>query len=323
MIHCEVYKLDYIEKMLGEPVNRQEWRGINAIPYYLHYSYNYEKATIGKQMCLIITPKGELNTISGIKKNIKRIKEEWNYPIVLEMNSLSRQRKETLIKEKIPFVVNEKQLYLPFMGIALQEKYDTIKNINVEKLSPSSQVLLFLFIYEKNKPLNLRTVQQKLDFKPMRVTRAAAQLVEAGLLEMHTNGTRKVLTSKLTSNELFEKAKPYLLNPVRRKIYINKKDLKTGYFLAGESALAKRTMMSEPQVEVYGIAKVPHNIETMQLIDIDTQCELELWRYDPTKLTGDNCADVLSLSLTLENIKDERVEMSINDMLEKVWKEDI
>jgi len=313
--------LDYIEKTLGEPVVRQEWQGINSIPYYLLYAYNFEQATIGKQSCLIITPKGELDTISAIKKNIKRIQKEWNYPIMLEMNTLSRQRKQTLIREKIPFVVREKQLYLPFMGIVLQEKDDTIKNINVEKLSPSSQVLLFLFIYEKNKPLNLRAAQQELDFKPMRVTRAAAQLVEAGLLEIHTNGTRKVLISKLTSKELFESAKPYLLNPVRRKIYINKKDLQTGYFLAGESALAKKTMMNEPRVEVHGIAKVPNEIEMMQLVDIDTQCELELWRYDPTKLSNDNCADVLSLSLTLEKIKDERVEISIEDMLEKVWKD--
>jgi len=315
--------LDYIEKTLGEPVNRQEWKGVNAIPYYLHYAYNFEQATIGTQKCLIITPKGELNTISALKKNIKRIKEEWDYPIIIEMNTLSRQRKETLIREKIPFVVIEKQLYLPFMGIVLQEKYDIIKNTDVEKLSPSSQVLLFLFIYEKNKPLNLRSVQQKLGFEPMRVTRAAAQLIEAGLLETHLDSTRKVLTSTLSPKELFEKAKPYLLNPIRRKIYINKRDLQTGHFLAGESALAERTMMNEPLVEVYGIAKVPNNIEIMQLIDTDTQCELELWKYDPTILSGDNCADVLSLTLTLENIKDERVEMSIEDMLLKVLKDEI
>ena len=321
MIYYEVRLLDYIEKTLGEPVIRQKWKGVNKIPYYLHYTYSFEQVTIGQQKCLIITPQGDLDTILAIKKNIKRIQKEWNYPIVIEMDALSRQRKETLIREKIPFVVRGKQLYMPFMGAVLQEKCDAIKNADVDKLSPSSQALLLLFIYGSNEPLYLSKVQNMLGFKPMRVTRAAAQLVEVGLLETHTDNIRKVLTSKLAPKELFEKAKPFLVNPVRRKMYIDKEDLHNDYFLSGESALAKRTMLSYPQIDVYGTTKTPTTNEVKQLVDSDTQCILELWRYNPTNLSGENGVDVLSLALSLEKIKDERVEMSVEEMLNGLWKD--
>ena len=315
--------MDYIEKTLGEPVTRQSWQGISKMPLYLHGTYSFTQATIGTQKCLMIAPNDELGTISAIKGNIKRIQSEWDYPVVLELKNLSRQRKETLIREKIPFVVHEKQLYMPFMGVALQEKSDAVKKLDVEKLSPSAQVLLFLFIYEKNEPLYLSAVPNRLGFKPMRATRAAAQLVEVGLLDTHKDGVQKVLTSTSTPKELFEKAKPFLFNPVRRKIYVIKNDMQNGYFLAGESALAEKSMLNPPRLNVFGTAKVPKHLNEMQLVDSDLQCELELWRYNPTKLSGDNCVDTLSLFLSLGNLLDDpRVEMCIEEMLDKLWKDE-
>ncbi|MCL2718991.1 MAG: MarR family transcriptional regulator [Lachnospiraceae bacterium] len=310
--------MDYIEKTLGELVIRHFWDGIDNLPYYLHSAYQFSQVTIGIQKCIFIVPQGELGTISAIKKHIRQIKSECDYPIVLELQNLSHQRKETLIKEKIPFVVLGKQLYLPFMGIALQEKYDNEKAVNVEKLSPSSQVLLFLFIYGKNEPLYLNKISLKLGFKPMRVTRAAIQLLEAGLLETYKKGVQKVLTSPLTPKELFDKAKPFLINPVRRKIFINKTDLQSDYFLAGESALSEKTMLNFPKVYVYGTTKIPKKMVEMQFVDSEMQCILELWRYDPTKFYG--TADVLSLAISLGSIRDERVEIAIEEMLENLWK---
>ena len=316
--------MDYIEKMLGEPVTRQSWHGIDKMPYYLRGAYIFEQVAIGAQKCLMIAPQGELGTISAIKSNIKRIQSEWDYPVVLELHNLSRQRKDTFIKEKLPFVVHEKQLYMPFMGVALQEKYDRIKNIDVEKLSPSAQVLLFFFIYEKNEPLYLSTVPNRLGFKPMRATRAAVQLAEIGLLDSHKDGVQKVLTSTLTPKDLFETAKPYLLNPVRRKIYIYKKDLKSDYFLAGESALSEISMLSSPRVNVFGTAKTPKYAAETQMLDSEMQCELELWRYDPTILSGSNSVDTLSLLLTLGKLLDDpRVEMSIDELIDELWKDEI
>jgi len=159
----------------------------------------------------------------------------------------------------------------------------------------------------------------KFNFSAMTVSRAANQLTQTGLLEDYKDGVQRVLTSPLAPKDLYEKSKPFLLDPVRKRFYINKSELPVDFFISGESALAQKSMLSRPNVEVYGIAKVlKFASQTSQLIDNEKQCEVEVWRYDPTSLSGEGCADVLSLALSVAHLRDERVEITTNEMLEKV-----
>jgi hypothetical protein len=315
-----VTELDYIEETLGEKVIRKPWLDINKFPLYIKGLYRIEQATIGTQECLILLPQSELSTISAIKKHLSRLKDEWNGPMALELPRLTRQRRQTLLSEKIPFVVPGKQLFLPFMGAMLQEKFDSETVSAAEKLQPSAQMLLFCFIYGKNQPLYLSRISEKLGFSAMTVTRATLQLTATGFLSAHKDGVQKVLTSELTPQELYEKTQPRLFDPVRKRFYINSAELPNGYFVAGESALSLKSMLGEPTVAVYGTTKEEKiATQTTQLLDSDKQCQVEVWRYDPTVLSGEKCADVLSLALSLRSIRDDRVEITIDEMLEEVW----
>jgi hypothetical protein len=46
--------------------------------------------------------------------------------------------------------------------------------------------------------------------------------------------------------------------------------------------------------------------------------ELQVWRYDPEKLSADGAVDPLSLYLSLESIDDERISSSLSEMMERV-----
>ena len=50
-------------------------------------------------------------------------------------------------REKIAFIVDGKQIYLPFMAAYLQERCDAEKS-DREEILPSAQMLLLYFIYE-------------------------------------------------------------------------------------------------------------------------------------------------------------------------------
>ncbi|MFV0363377.1 MAG: hypothetical protein ACK5LL_09875 [Suipraeoptans sp.] len=58
------------------------------------------------------------------------------------MKEINRTRRAYMISAKIPFVILDKQIYLPFMGIVLQDKFQ-MKNHFTERLQPSTQVLFF------------------------------------------------------------------------------------------------------------------------------------------------------------------------------------
>ena len=67
-------------------------------------------------------PKTELEQIEILKKHIARIQNNENLPVALVLKELSFRQKEYLIREKIPFIVDGKQIYLPFMEVYLQER---------------------------------------------------------------------------------------------------------------------------------------------------------------------------------------------------------
>ncbi|MCL2300850.1 MAG: MarR family transcriptional regulator [Firmicutes bacterium] len=311
--------MDYIEETLGEKVIRHLWDAGKSLPPFLVDAYDFFDAAIGAQNCLIIVPRKELCAVPALKKQIAHMQQACDVPVVLELAALSRQRRQTLVAEKVPFVVPGKQLFLPFMGAMLQEKFDS-EAPQVETLQPSAQMLLFWFIYQKCVPLYVSRLPEKFGFTAMSISRAAAQLINTGLLDVHKDGVQKVLTSQLPAKELFEKARPFLFDPVRRRFYIDKADVQESYFSSGESTLAEQSMLNPPNVEVYGMAKtIKPASATLQLIDGGKQCELEIWRYDPTILSGKHRADPLSLAMSLSRVRDERVEMSIDEMLKGVW----
>ena len=80
--------------------------------------------------------------------------------------------------------------------------------------------------------------------------------------------------------------------------------------------------MNPPTVECYATDSVSKWDKSVSgtLQNTNDQCAVELWRYDPKKLTDGTCVDRLSLALTLQNDKDERTEEAVEEMLAQVWR---
>lgn len=314
--------MEYITEVLGVKVVRSKWKDEAKLPYYLINEYKFELAMIDKRICLVLKPMGELATISSIKKHLKRIEKIIQYPVIFEMESITRQRKKSFIEAKIPFIVTGKQIYLPFMGILLTEKCDGESLVLVhDKLQPSAQMLLFAFLLGKGNPVQMSKMARQFGFSSMTISRAASQLVEIGLLKKKTAGNQKLLVSELLPKELFGKAELYLSSPVKKTIYICKEHKRAEMFHAGLTALSEQSMLNPSAVEVLGCTLPEKEFpqRSNQLLDAERQCSLQLWRYDPRLISQTEKVDVFSLALSLKDDGDERVEQCIEELLEKVW----
>lgn len=314
--------MKFITETLGINVTRKVWEETRKLPYFLSDEYSFQVVTLDSSMCIFITPKEELPIINTLKKHLTAIQKFTSLPIVVELDNITRQKRKSLIENKIPFVVTDKQIYLPFLGIALQEKFDNSAPIShQEKLLPSAQMLLFAFLYGKCKPFYLSKIAKRFNISSMSVLRAANQLKALNFINITTDGRSKVINCEVSPRELFERAKPYLVSPVRKKVYINKTDIDCTMFKSGLSAVSSYGMLNDPQLETYGtIAQIKDTNYSDTLIDTDKQCELEFWKYDTTTLSNTNDADVLSLTVCLEENHDERVHIELENLLnEKVW----
>lgn len=313
--------MDYIHKTLGLKCTRTRWNGQSKLPYYLLNEYSYEVVRIGNQNCIFLTPKNRLAAVATIRKHLKQLKEHIDYPAVLKLTELTRQRKESFIIAKIPFVVPGKQLYLPFIGVVLNERNtpETADN-DVDKLMPSAQMLLFIFLLGRNKPLYLSEVSKQLHITAMSISRAANQLVQLGLVEHKKDGVRKYILSETTPSELFKRTKPWCVNPVRKMVYIDRNEVQADMFPAGLTALSAVSMLNPPSLLTYGTAKNEKNYGSVstELVDSESSVALQIWRYDPRQISLNNQADALSLYMSFTGNQDERIDQALEEFLDRV-----
>ncbi len=316
--------MDYITQTLGIPVHRSKWERAAELPFYLASSYSFESAELGDRRVLFLTPVGELGTVGIIKKHIARLGTICPWPVVLELPALSRQRKSSLIAEKIPFVVPGKQLYLPFLGAILSERNDVEAAPEpIDKLLPSAQMLLFAFILGGNKPIFLSDMTKRFRYSAMTMSRAAQQLVQAGLLNRSIQGVQILLSSDLTPRALYQTALSHLISPVRKTMYIDRAELPKDVFSAGLSALSEQAFITPPFVETWGTVVQEKSIATKSalLVDAAKQCAVEFWKYDPRLVSGSLYVDPLSLAASLSDTNDVRVEQSVDILLKEALRD--
>lgn len=313
--------MEYLNQVLGIRVVYKD-DAIVSMPNFIHARYRLQRVTLDGQAVIFVYPKEELEAVSSVKKHLDRIVNTAKTPAVLIPTHLTYRQKEYLLRDHIPFIVEGKQIYLPFMAVYLQERGDGEKQ-DITTMLPSAQLLLLFYIYHGCGELLTSEASQKLGFTATSISRASRQLEEMGLIRTEKRGVQKVIYSDQTPEEVFSAARENLSNPVKRTIYVSKANIETDLLLSGYSALSEYSMINPPMVECFAAGSVAawEKEASNKLQSTDDQCAVELWRYDPRKLSGGNCVDKLSLALALSADKDERIEEAVEEMLTRVWEE--
>lgn len=312
--------MEYLDKVLGIKTSYENVE-FKQLPNFIVTRYRLQMVSLNEQKVIFLYPKTELEQTEVLKMHIARIKRNENLPIVLVLKELGFHQKEYLIRERIPFIVEGRQIYLPFMALYLQERCNAEKQIR-EEILPSAQMLLLHFIYEGAQELTTSQAAKDLELTPTSISRASKQLEEMGLLQIKKMGVQRILLSEDSPQMLFQKAEDKLLNPIKRTVYIPKKFVGTDLLESGYSALAERSMLNAPNVKCYATEKISQwkEVMTNSLYNSQIQVAVEMWRYNPRKLSTRNTVDELSLALALREDKDERVEEAVEEMLNELWR---
>jgi len=312
--------MNYLADMLGIDVHAELWGNASGLPYYLIDCYSFKKAVLEGVACLFLSPKGELDTLNAIKKHIAKIHEIEPLPIVLELDGITARRRKSLIEARIPFIAPNSQLYLPFLGVVLTERYTATTPLK-KVLTPSSQLVFFHYLHQDNIELYTGGIADRLGITAMQISRAVKQLKSLGLIAVRKDGVRMVIYSTESRRVLFEKAKPHLLNPVRKKIYTEFDAVANRLPYAGLYALSALTMLNPPTIKTFALFGNTSGLNgTDTMIDNNAQAEVEIWRYAPALLSDQpDMADTLSLITSLQSTDNERVEQAVEEALSKFW----
>lgn len=302
--------------VFGLTINYKSWDKKQALPLYVAGNYEIDEAIVSNNRFIVMSPIDDLPTLPAMKKHIEKIQKIDDVPVAFYLKNLSDFRRKGMLESNIPFMT-EKQVFLPFIGTLLMEEKNNA--LYKEKFMFSTQQLFLMYLYNRQNKLYVANVGKKLPYSAMTLSRAVKQLEASDLFLVYKDGVNKVIESKYDRRELFERAKPFLLDPVRKYGYIEKSRIDENMVLASESALAKNSMLNPSKLITYAIDEQKMDINQMEneLVDPNKQIRLELWGYDPKLFSDDNVADGLSVALSLREIVDERIEEAIDECIER------
>lgn len=305
-----------IDNIFGLSIRYEPWDKKSILPLYIVSNYQFFTAYIENIRCIVIIPIEELPTLPSLKKQIQKIRVIDDVPVVLYSKTISFYRRKSLIENHIPFIT-DKQTFLPFIGTLLVDEKESEKI--KDKFVYSTQLLFLAYMYNHEKKVYVSDLSKRLPFSAMTLSRAVKQLEMTDLFLVYKDGVNKVIESKYSHKELFERIQHYLLTPVRQVGYMDQ-SLVTDYMvLAGETALSEMSMLNSSRLRTYAVYEKDFDKTQFidELIDPEVQVKVEIWAYDPQLFTHTNIADTLSIVLSLKENKDERIEEVLEDILEK------
>ncbi|MBS3991856.1 MAG: MarR family transcriptional regulator [Erysipelothrix sp.] len=313
--------VSYLKENLDDEVLVKKWEDKNKLPLLLQSSYNYYETRILNHQIILIEIMENSPNVEQLQKHLMQIRNQTEYPLVLLFNEISRYRRKSLIKNRISFLIKDGQMYMPFLGLDLNKVSEFIER-EAKPFTTPAQIAYLFFLYNYDSIVNVTDFAKKMNFNTMTASRALNDLYNANLITYELSGMtgRSKEYKRISNPEYLNKGKDYLKSPVWKIVHAVKEP--KGAYLAGLDALSNLSMLNPQKKSVYAISKdnfYKGNIEIVKNKDLISDMnlvELEIWNYDPKLFTKSIHVDLMSLYLSLRDLKDERVEQALDEVLQ-------
>lgn len=314
---------DFLEKALRQSVIIMEDDDIyKKLPIAYRGRYDIFKLETNGVLWMAIHPKDELGLIM-LRKDRVRVEKAAGLNCALFLDRASFYIKEKLMEEGVPFVIKGKQLFLPFIGYLLS-------NANERKLAPVhlisflTQKMLLTAIYEKWNDIKVSDAAERLNISRKSASRCFDELEYLDINVLGMKGKSRVIQIPVNRKQLWEEIIDRLRNPVIRR-FVLCEDMNLAK-KAGISALCEYSLLSDNVYPTYAVTKKEIADSGIKLVRQVGRSEeigcvvLELGYF--IDFWGKGVQDPLSvaLSVTANEQEEERVGISIKEMLEEyVW----
>jgi hypothetical protein len=171
-------------------------------------------------------------------------------------------------------------------------------------------------------PITSAKLVNQLHYSAMTITRAIDEIELSGIGMIEAKGRERILLFTAKNKDLWQKALPFFRSPVKKVIYLHSKEPPGGFLKAGLTALAKHSMITDPELVTYALTagqlkalQLQNHIEILPYPEAKALC-FEIWRYAPELIGKNSFVDPLSLYLSHKDSSDERVVAEAQTMLE-------
>ena len=318
---------EYVEKTLHtrvdcEPVD------VSGLPLYLRGLYSLERWTVLGVPFAVAFPV-ESPTVKTMTKHRDALETALGTPVSFALEGATGYRVGRMLEAGLPFIVPDKQVYLPFLGIALNSGRSHARDgrqTDVGTFSPQAQRLALMALYGDLDGASVTQAAGLLGAAKMTASRAFDELAAADPSIVAAEGRRRVLRPGRDKMAMWRHLEPRMTNPVAREHRLDRvPDAELP--LGGVSALCELSMLQDNPWQTFAATKAQER--TLELTadargtgldePEDPACVVQVLRYEPVPAPG--CAvDPLSaiLSLPADEGDDPRVAGEIENVLTRV-----
>lgn len=300
-----------------------------GLPLYMVRRREIVEAQIGNVLFALVGIRdNEEFGAEALKNQADKYELVLGCPVAFVFEKVTDAQKKAMISQGVSFLAFPAMVFLPFLGIALQQQIRVVQKIKAsprEFVSPQAQQLFLFMLYRvKDSYITKVRVAEELGLNPMSVTRGSRELEALGLIKMQEAGRSVQMTCAMNGYALVEKALPNLINPVQKNIVVVRNCLPDTSLLAGESALSKLSLLGVPSRDTFACAprfvlsKTEDFSKDAKWLNSVDLVNAQIWKYDPAKLALNGIVDPVSLYLSLRDSYDERIQSSLDEMMGNV-----
>ena len=311
----------YFQENIDSHTRIHAWDAMHAIPIYLQDMYNFYALNVLDTQCVLLEIVDNTPALGSIQKHLHSIQALTNLPIVLYYKTTTRYRRKSLLDHRIPFIIEDGQFFLPFLGLRLK-MIDSIPAKGIQTFTPSAQIAYLYFLYTKDAVVNATELSNLLGWTVMTASRSLNALYDAKLLTYKVGGRtgRAKEYSRIAENEYFALGRGMLRSPIKRVVYV--RNVPDNACVAGLEALAELSTLNPPGQKVRAIYGEEYGeiVTNADQIKDENLVELQVWEYDPKLFTQGHVVDPVSLYASFQEEQDERIEQALAELVRiKKW----
>ncbi|MGD9555018.1 MAG: hypothetical protein AB7D96_10860 [Arcobacteraceae bacterium] len=305
---------NFIETSTNWVVNEKELH--IKMPLYINAAYELWNTEIAGFGVLFLKIKDSQVDMRIHQNAVKKIEELCPCRAVLVFEKLDGRNTNSLIKKHIPFIIENKQIYMPFALVQMQTEHLKVNQKIYNELTVDADTILIGYL--DNIIFNGMIIKEisEITNRDFRMISNALDVLESfNFINIERLGRSKQIYF-IPKEEVYERLKENSRSPIKYTFYTQKILDKENIF-SGYSALAKYTSLLDESIKTIAVSqKILKNMNLQELeCDKDiANYKIEVWDRDPSLFSYNNTINPLYLLRILRNIDDERTEYALEEI---------
>ncbi len=307
---------------------------LNGLPIWIKGAARLFKIPLDGHTVHLLYPKEPL-PFEQLMRVHEALTKKLKSHVLIIADDLPPKHRPLLVKFRIPFIYKDESIFAPELGIKFGKlkKLEVAPKLEVEEkkqtLTPFGlKILAGILTDQLPREFTLKLLfstfqKEKVKLSLSKLSMTLNELATNGILRTHGAGPQKSYSCGDKQN-LWARLRDAEVSSLYREAQTNyiPKDPQA-YIIAGESALSHFSNLAEPKQAV--IAMTANNFrrvyqrekDTIPYGDFGSPSTVQIWKSDPKLFAIDGALNPVELYFSMRDNMDERVQMSLDEMLSR------